>query len=106
MEPENTKKKKKKKQKETRQRRDKGHAAKTSDGAREGKNQEGKKKGPNNEARIKLLTKKSLRPLSPLPPASLSTRERAADPSEPHDWSRIRYQESVTKFGSAFAGLH
>lgn len=78
MEPENMKKKwkKKKQQKETRQRRDKGHAVKTSDGPQKRRNQEGKKKGPNNEARIKLLTKKSLAlaPYSPVPPLALARR--------------------------------
>lgn len=45
MEPEKIK-KKKQKQKETRQRRDKGHAVKTSDAPREGrKNQEGRQAG-------------------------------------------------------------
>lgn len=81
---------------------------------RERKNQEirgggGKKKDPNNEARIQLLTKKSLasktRAVPPHHP--LLALEKAADPSEPHDRIRIRYQESVTKFGAAaFVGLH
>lgn len=40
-------------------------------------------------------------------PHPLLALEKAADPSEPHDRIRIRYQESVTKFGAAaFVGLH
>lgn len=105
MEPE-----KKKKNKESRQRRDKGHAVKTSDGPREGKNQEGRqagKKGTKQQGTHKTFDKEIVG-VGPLPPAPcpVSTREKAGDPSEPHDRIRIRYQESVTKFGSAFAGLH
>lgn len=40
-------------------------------------------------------------------PHPLLALEKAADPSEPHDRIRIRYQESVTKFSAAaFVGLH
>lgn len=70
-------KKKWKQRKETRQRRDKGHAVKTSDGPRERRNQEGKKKGTKQRGTHKTFDKEIVGVgtlLPPVPPLALARR--------------------------------